>query len=65
MTIEEEMELLEAIGKRHSYRGPFQDQQIPRSDLKQNRSLFGVVVKWGRFGSGALLGDFLVFLHNA
>jgi nitroreductase len=29
------MDLFEAIGRRHSYRGPFQDQQIPRSDLKR------------------------------
>ena len=29
------MDVFEAIGKRHSYRGPFRDQRIPRSDLER------------------------------
>jgi len=29
------MDVFEAIAKRHSYRGPFGDQKVPRSDLKR------------------------------
>lgn len=29
------MELFEAIGKRHSYRGPFTDAPVPEADLKK------------------------------
>ena len=29
------MDIFEAIGKRHSYRGPFQDQAVPREDLQR------------------------------
>lgn len=29
------MQLFQAIAQRHSYRGPFKDQDIPRDDLKQ------------------------------
>jgi nitroreductase len=29
------MDVFEAIGKRHSYRGPFRDQKVPRLDLKK------------------------------
>ena len=29
------MDLFEAIARRHSYRGPFRDQSIPRSDLRR------------------------------
>ena len=29
------MDVLEAIAKRHSYRGPFRDQPVPRSDLQR------------------------------
>ena len=29
------MDLFEAVGKRHSYRGPFLDQPVPRDDLRK------------------------------
>jgi nitroreductase len=29
------MDLFEAIAKRHSYRGPYQDQALPRADLRR------------------------------
>ena len=29
------MDLFEAIGRRHSYRGPFRDQPVPRDDLRR------------------------------
>ena len=29
------MDVFEAIAKRHSYRGPFRDQPVPRSDLQR------------------------------
>lgn len=29
------MELFEAIAKRHSYRGPFRDEPVPRDDLRR------------------------------
>jgi len=29
------MDVLEAIAKRHSYRGPFKDQPVPREDLER------------------------------
>ena len=29
------MDIFEAIGKRHSYRGPFKDQPVPRGDLRK------------------------------
>ena len=29
------MDVFDAIAKRHSYRGPFRDQKVPRSDLKR------------------------------
>ncbi len=29
------MDVFEAIAKRHSYRGPFRDQSVPRADLQQ------------------------------
>lgn len=29
------MDLFEAVAKRHSYRGPFRDQSVPRDDLRR------------------------------
>ncbi|MCK4343353.1 MAG: nitroreductase family protein [Phycisphaerae bacterium] len=29
------MDVFEAIAKRHSYRGPFKDQPVPRADLQR------------------------------